>query len=82
MPPCLGAAAGPDLVGGSCLGLRLNRRLGLTRSLLRTLGCRPHEFPEQRLGSVRPRLELWVELGGDEEWMVGQFDHLDETLVR
>src|SRR5690349_11051822 len=39
------------------------------------------ELAEERLGAVGPRVELRVELGGDEERVVGQLDHLDKALV-
>ena len=39
------------------------------------------ELAEERLGPVRARVELGVELGGDEEGVVGQLDHLDQALV-
>ena len=36
---------------------------------------------EERLGPVRPRVELGVELGGNEKGVIGQLDHLDQSLV-
>src|SRR5690349_3604619 len=39
------------------------------------------ELAEERLGAIRPRVELGVELGGDEEGVIWQLDHLDQPLV-
>ena len=40
------------------------------------------EAAEQGVWSVRAGLELRVELGGDEEGMVREFDHLDQIALR
>ena len=53
-----------------------------TRSLRGSLRRRAHELAEQRLGARGPRVELGVELGGDEEGVVGELDDLDQPLVR
>jgi len=39
------------------------------------------EAPEQGMGAVWSRLELRMELGGDEERMVGELDHLDQVAL-
>jgi hypothetical protein len=62
-------------------------------SLARILGDRFHrprvsalrrradELAEQRLGPGGAGLELGVELGGDEEGVIGELDHLNQALV-
>src|SRR3712207_5337796 len=50
--------------------------------LVRVGGGGADERAEERLGPVRPRVELGVELGGDEERVIGQLDDLDQPLVR
>ena len=39
------------------------------------------KLAEQRRGALGAGLELGVELGGDEERVVVELDHLDEALV-
>src|SRR4051794_4244270 len=59
-----------------------DRGLVLRRVLARALERRAHELAEQRLRTLRARLELRVVLRGDEERVVGMLDHLDEAVVR
>src|SRR5918999_1361837 len=56
-------------------------RLDLGHPLEGALVCRSYELPEERLRAQRAGLELRVELGGDEERMAGQLDHLHQPLV-
>ena len=57
------------------LGRRRRRRLG------RPLCRGADEVAEERLGARGARVELGVELRGDEERVVGQLDDLDQALV-
>src|SRR4051794_1733793 len=81
----LGGTADADLaVGGLDVGLRvLVRILGdLHPTRAGALDGGADELPEQGLGVGRPRVELRVELRGDEEGVLWQLDDLDEALVR
>ena len=41
--------------------------------------CRGDEAAEERVGFVRFRQKLGVELAGDEPWMIPKFDQFDEV---
>src|SRR5205823_2133712 len=49
------------------------------RALPRALECSADEVAEERRRPGRPRLELRMELAGDEPGMVGELDDLDES---
>src|SRR5207302_9911968 len=43
---------------------------------------RPDQRPEQRVGSIRPALELRMGLGPDPERVTGQLDELHQPVIR
>src|SRR6185295_18844637 len=51
------------------------------RPLAALIERRPDEAAEQRVAVHRTRLELGVELRGDEPRMIAQLDHLDQRAV-
>src|SRR3954453_3728651 len=73
---------GPGALVGRRLGRLDHRGLALGRALAGALERGGHEIAEERLRAKRPRLELRVELRGDEERVVRQLDDLHEPLVR
>src|SRR3954453_6598345 len=57
------------------------RRLFLVLAPQPVLIRRPDEAAEQRMRLQRLRLELRMELAADEEWMLGDLDHLDVSPI-
>src|ERR671919_2127493 len=75
----------PTLIGGTLF----QRPRASGQADLRLLGVpltpvrqgRSDEVPEEGLGAVRPALELWMELPGDEPGVVGDLDDLHQGPV-
>ena len=44
--------------------------------------CRLNQSDKQRVRPVGPGFKLRVELAADIPWMIGQFNHLDDAIVR
>src|SRR6267142_5906307 len=65
--------------------MRLRRglpgRVGRADSLPRASECCPEELPEERRRARRARLELGMELAGDEPGMVRELDDLDQPAL-
>ena len=57
------------------------RSLGRLRAPGASARCRADELAEERRRPRRPRLELRVELAGDEPRVIGQLDDLDEPAL-
>ncbi len=78
-PAALGGGAGDADVDAVAVGLGELATVG--PRFARVLGGGADELAEHRLGPVGARVELRMELGGDEERVVGQLDHLDQAPV-
>src|SRR4051794_6198410 len=81
-PPCIWRRL-PARGGGrnARSGGRAARRAVLGAILPAVVQRGADEVAEQRRGALGARLELRVELRGDEERVVVELDHLDESLV-
>src|SRR6478736_1374085 len=76
-----GAAEAGVVLDAFLFGRRLDLA-AVDRARARLAGSGADELTEERLWAVGPGVELRVVLGGDEERMVVQLDHLDQALVR